>query len=60
MKNFDPIGYTREKWSDPKHTKNRPVSCHKDHSFCNLDYEWATEIAGMKPANRPVNSVNVP
>lgn len=38
MKNFDPIGFTRSKWYDPLHIKNRPYSCDKSHSFCNIEY----------------------
>ena len=38
MKNFDPVSFTRDKWSDVNHTKNKPASCSKAHSFCNFDY----------------------
>ena len=38
MKNFDPVGYNRNKWSDHKNTKNNPPSCTKAHSFCNFEY----------------------
>lgn len=60
MKNFDPVGYTRDRWADPKQTKNKPVSCQKSHTFCNFEYEWATDSGSMRPINRPVHYVLSP
>lgn len=57
MRNFDPVGYTRQKWSDPKRIKNKPHSCEKSHTFCHIEYEWATDAGKMRSINRPVNSV---
>lgn len=36
MKNYDPVSFTRDKWMDNKHTKNKPHSCNKAHTFCNF------------------------
>lgn len=59
MKGYDPITFTRNKWYDPKHTKNRPHTCEKSHSFCNFDYEWGTENTRTGPINRPINAVTI-
>ena len=58
MKNFDPVGYNRAKWADPKRTKNNPASCTKAHSFCNFGYEWADESGKVKSIDQPINPVN--
>jgi hypothetical protein len=37
MKNFDPVTFNREKWSDKKNTKNHhPLACENQHQFCNF------------------------